>query len=126
MKKKFSWEQRLQSFRYAGSGISELISSQHNTWLHMVFTVLVLLAAILLKITRLEWCLIIIAITSVLSVEAMNTAMEKLADALHPDEHPLVGTAKDIAAGAVLLASIGAAIIGTLVFGPRLLELFLN
>ncbi|MCK5739227.1 diacylglycerol kinase family protein, partial [bacterium] len=104
MKKKFSWKQRLDSFRYAGAGISYLIKSQHNAWLHITITVMVLLSAILLKITRLEWCLITMAIAGVLAVEAMNTAIEKLADALHPDQHPLVGTAKDIAAGAVLLA----------------------
>lgn len=126
MENKFSWKKRLQSFGYAGSGIFQLFSTQHNAWIHLVFTVLVLAAAIFLKITRLEWCLLIIAIVSVLTAEALNTAIEFLADALHPEKHPLVGNAKDIGAGAVLLASIGATIVGILVFGPYFLKLFLN
>ena len=65
--------------------------------------------------------LVTFAVTSVLAAEAFNTAIETLADALAPERDPLVGRAKDLAAAGVLLASVGAAVVGLLVFGPRLL-----
>jgi diacylglycerol kinase (ATP) len=68
-----------------------------------------------------EWCWIVLAIMSVWTAEALNTAFEFLADVASPEFHPLVQQAKDVAAGAVLLSAIGAAVIGLLVLGPPLL-----
>ena len=76
-----------------------------------------------LGVSRLEWCWLVAAIAWVWTAEALNTALESLADAVHPDRHPLVGRAKDAAAGAVLAASLGAAAIGLLVLGPYVLRL---
>jgi diacylglycerol kinase len=74
-----------------------------------------------LDLSRGDWCWLVVAIAMVWAAECMNTALESLADATAPDPHPLVGRAKDAAAGAVLCASIGAAVIGLLVLGRPLL-----
>ena len=71
-------------------------------------------------ISRIEWCALVLAIAGVWAAEAVNTAIELLGDATTSDPHPLVGRAKDVAAGAVLLAALGAAVVGLLVFAPRL------
>jgi diacylglycerol kinase (ATP) len=68
------------------------------------------------------WCALVLAIMAVWTAEALNTALEFLADAATPQMHPLVKKAKDVAAGAVLLSAIGAAIVGVLVFWPHLLQ----
>jgi len=87
-----------------------------------VATVLVAGLALWLGLTAGEWCAILLAIGLVWSAEGMNSALEALADRVAPEEHPLVGRAKDMAAGAVLAAAIVAAVIGVLVLGPKLVE----
>lgn len=76
---------------------------------------------LLLGLPRGDWCWLVVAIAMVFAAECMNTALESLANAVAPDPHPLVGRAKDAAAGAVLCAALGAAGIGALVLGPPLL-----
>ena len=75
------------------------------------------------SLTALEWCWIVIAATSVWTAEALNTALELLADAATKDFHPLIGHAKDVAAGAVLVTAIGASIIGAIIFWPYVYDL---
>lgn len=116
----FSWQARANSFVYAFRGIWRLFRREHNAWIHLVFAVAVCAAGWWWRIDRLEWALVVFAIGSVLAAEAVNTAFETLADALKPERDPLVGRAKDLAAAAVLLAAIGAAVVGVLVFGPHL------
>ena len=114
---------RLDSFRYAGNGIAVMMRSQHNAWLHAIATVVVCLVAFYLDVTRDEWCCIVLTMVTVWSAEALNTALEFLANAVAPTPHPLIKKAKDVAAGAVLLAVAGAMIIGVLILGPRLVAL---
>lgn len=116
-----SLRQRFNSFKYAIAGIREVISSQLNMKIHLFIALLVVLGGFFFSISVLEWCLIIMAIASVLSAEAFNTAIEHLTDLVSPDHHPLAGKAKDAAAGAVLLVAIGASIIGLLIFLPKIL-----
>lgn len=73
-------------------------------------------------LTAAEWCWIILAIMAVWTAEALNTALEFLADVASPEFHPLVGYAKDVAAGGVLISAIGSALVGILVLGPHLLK----
>jgi len=70
-----------------------------------------------------EWCLVILAIALVIACEAINTAIEFLTDRVSTEPHPLSGKAKDVAAGAVLISSAGAAVIGVMIFGPKLWRL---
>ena len=116
--KAFQFSGRLRSVRHAVVGIARMIRCQHNAWIHAVMTVVVLVAAFLFRISRGDWCWIILAISIVWTAEALNTAFEFLADVASPEFHPLVRTAKDVAAGAVLITAGAAAVIGGIVFWP--------
>ena len=105
---------------WAFRGLFDFLREPQNAFVHIPAALLVFLVAFLLRINATEWCLIIIAVAMVLVAEGLNSALESLADAVHPMEHPLVGRAKDVAAGAVLMASFAAAAIGLIVFGPKL------
>lgn len=119
----FTLAGRLQSFRYAARGIRLMLQSQHNAWLHAIASCAVGIIGGLFVLSAAEWCWIVLAIMAVWSAEALNTALEFLADVASPEFHPLVGKAKDVAAGAVLIAAAGALIIGILVLGPHFLSL---
>lgn len=114
---------RLRSFGHAFRGLKVLLQTQPNARIHAAATVLVVAAGVLLRISPMEWVLIVLAIASVWTAEALNTAIEFLVDLVSPDPHPLAGKVKDVAAGAVLIAAIGSAVIGGFVFGPHLLRL---
>lgn len=113
---------RLRSFGHAFRGLKVLLQTQPNARIHAVATVLVVAAGVLLRISPTEWALVVLAIAGVWTAEALNTAIEFLVDLVSPDPHPLAGKAKDVAAGAVLIAAIGSAVIGGFVFGPHLLR----
>lgn len=123
MSRPFELKGRMRSFRYAGRGIALVLRSQPNAWIHAAATAAVIVAGLLLGISRTEWCLIVLACAAVWSAEALNTAFEHLADATTPEFHPVVGQAKDVAAGAVLVTAAAAVVVGFLVFGPHLLVL---
>ncbi len=116
-------KKRLNSFRYAIAGIISLVRSQANAKIHLLASVVVIFAGLYFELDRTAWCLVALAIASVLVAEAFNTALEHLTDLVSPEHHPLAGKAKDMAAGAVLLAAIGAAAVGLLVFLPKILAL---
>ena len=115
---------RLRSFADAFAGLRVVVVTQRNTWIHAVATLLVVALGVWLELGRLDWCWLVVAIALVWIAESFNTALESLADASVPEQHPLVRRAKDSAAAAVLLAAIAAAAIGFLVLGrPLLLRL---
>jgi diacylglycerol kinase (ATP) len=120
MGERFSLRARARSFAHAGAGFYYVLRSQHNARIHAFVTLAVVAAGLGLEVSRLEWCWLVVAIAMVWAAEAMNTALETLADATQPHRDPLVGRAKDAAAGAVLVAAAGAALIGLLVLGPHL------
>ena len=111
---------RLASFADAGRGLRTLLA-QPNARVQLAIALAVAALAAWLQLGRRDWALLVLAIGLVLAGEAANTALEALADRVAPDHHPLVGKAKDAAAGAVLIASLAAAVLGLLVLGPPLL-----
>jgi diacylglycerol kinase (ATP) len=119
----FSWTARARSFGFAFRGVVALLATQHNARIHAAATVAVVALGVALGVGRLEWALLVLAIALVWTAEGLNTALEWLCDVAAPEYHPLVKKAKDVSAAAVLLAAIGSALIGLLVFGPRLLAL---
>ncbi|MGA1843341.1 MAG: diacylglycerol kinase family protein [bacterium] len=123
MDKPFSIAERIKSFSHAFNGIFVMLQSQHNAWIHALASILICTAGFSFGLNRSEWCWIVLAIISVWTAEALNTAFEFLADAASPEYHPLVKKAKDVAAGAVLITAIGAAVIGVLVIGPYVLKI---
>jgi diacylglycerol kinase (ATP) len=117
----FDVRDRVRSFGHALNGLSAVVRRQHNARIHAVLTLVAILLALWLGISRLEWCALALAIGMVWVAEAFNTALEALADAAVPGRHPKIAEAKDAAAGAVLVAAVAAAVIGAIVFLPRLL-----
>lgn len=115
---------RIKSFRHAFRGIKDILVTEHNAWVHAIFTVIVLGLSILLRISFTEFVLIIVVITLVWVAEAFNTVLEIVVNMVTPRYSKVAKRAKDIAAGAVLVAACGAAIVGILVLGPRLLNAF--
>jgi diacylglycerol kinase len=116
---------RLRSFGHAFRGLKVLVQSQPNAKIHALATVLVAAAGMFLRISPTDWVLITFAVASVWITEALNTSIEFLVDLASPDLHPLAAKAKDVAAGAVLIAAIGSLIVAAVVFGPhvsRMLE----
>lgn len=110
---------RLRSVQYALRGLQIMITTQQNAWIHGAATVAVVAAGFWCQLSWADWCWIVLAIVSVWTAEALNTAFEFLTDVASPTCHPTAGKAKDVAAGAVLVAAMGAVTIGLLVFGPR-------
>ena len=99
-----------------------MIRCQHNAWIHSVATVGVIAAGFFFQLSRAEWCWIVLAISTVWTAEALNTAFEFLADAASPSFHPIVRDAKDVAAGAVLITAITATVTGAIIFWPHVME----
>lgn len=104
------------SFGHAYRGIMFAFRQQNHMRIHGVAVIVVCLGAWYTKATSQEWGLLFLAFGLVLSLEMLNSALEALADALHPDPHPLIGRAKDMAAGAVLLAALMAVGVAVCVF----------
>jgi len=118
----FTFSGRLRSIRLAGRGIALMLRTQHNAWVHALATIAVIAAGLLWRVSAAEWCWLVLAIVAVWTAEALNTALELLADVASPGFHPLVEKAKDVAAGAVLISALGAVAIGILVLGPHLMR----
>lgn len=120
----FAFTGRIRSFKFAGKGVLLTLRSQHNAWIHAAATLVVVVAGVALHITRTEWCLVLLSCAAVWTAEALNTAIEFLADATTKEFHPVVGQAKDVAAGAVLVAAAAAFVVGAVIFTPHLVQLF--
>ena len=111
---------RLRSFRYAFAGIRLLFSEEHNARIHATITLLVVVAGVMLRVSPMEWAVVVICIGMVLAAEAFNSAIERVADYLTTERDDRIRDIKDLAAGAVLLCAIAAAIVGLIVFVPHI------
>src|SRR3989344_487184 len=107
-----------RSFKYALSGVSLAWKEEANFKIEVSVAVLAIVLGLFFGISRLEWVIILLTIFIVLSVETLNTALEELCDRLEPEHDPRVGKIKDLAAAAVLITSIGAFLVGLLIFFP--------
>jgi diacylglycerol kinase (ATP) len=123
-KKKFKIGDRLKSFNYAFNGIRIMFANEHNAWIHLAATLLVIIAGIVLKISASEWVAVSIAIGLVFTAEAINTSIEKLSDFVSHEKQNPIKEVKDLAAAGVLISSITALVIGLFVFLPKILMLF--
>lgn len=119
-----SWRRFLWSFGFAGQGIITLARTQPNFRVHLGLATLAVALGLALAIGPTDWAILFLTIALVLSVEGLNTAIEAVCDCVSPGYHPLIKQAKDISAGAVLVAAAGAVLVAICVFGPRLLTLF--
>ncbi|WP_316248056.1 diacylglycerol kinase family protein [Hymenobacter sp. BT491] len=115
---------RAASFGHAFRGVTAALRSEVHLQFHAAATVVVIGLGFYFTISSTEWALVALAVGTVWSAELANTAIEALTDLVSPEYHPLAGKAKDVAAGAVLVAALGAVVVGALIFGPRLAHLF--
>ncbi|MDA3818471.1 MAG: diacylglycerol kinase family protein [Prolixibacteraceae bacterium] len=113
-------------FKPAIDGIIFLFRSQRNAVIHLLVTFLVIVAGVYFDITKVEWIAILLCIGLVLVSEGMNTAIEQLGDAITKDNNQSIKKAKDVAAGAVLMAAIIAAVAGFVIFTPYLIKIFFS
>ncbi|PEC51169.1 diacylglycerol kinase family protein [Gottfriedia acidiceleris] len=108
----------LKSFGFAFSGIYKVIKDERNIKIHLFATFISIGLAFYLHISRIDWLILLLIITSVISLELVNSSIEAVVDLASPNKHPLAKKAKDVAAGAVLVAAIVSIIIGALLFFP--------
>ena len=120
---KYSNRMRLRSFKFAFRGFSSLILHEHNSRIHLFSAVIVIILGLILKVSFIEWCLLILAIGLVFLAELLNSSLEAVSDAIHPEWHEKIMKAKDYAAAGVLVAAIISVLIGGLIFIPRILLL---
>lgn len=118
--KRFSIGDRILSFGFAIQGLITFFKTQHNAWIHLLATIVVITMGFVLNVDRTEWCWLIIAIGFVFAAEMFNTAIEFLTDLVSPQFHPTAKKVKDVAAGAVLIAALSALAIGIIIFAPKL------
>lgn len=122
-KKRFSLVARAKSFTHAFRGIGVLVKSTHNFWVHIFVAIVAIAFGFLLKISHVEWLLLILATGFVMVTEALNTAIEIDIDLTSPNYHPYARDTKDVAAGAVLISAITAVVIGLIIFLPKVISL---
>lgn len=109
-----------ESFRCAIEGLRYVLRSERNARIHLAMAILVVLMSIWLRLTAVEWVLMVAAIALVFAGEMLNTVVELTIDLITVERNPLAKRAKDVAAGAILVAAVAAAIMGLLILGPRL------
>jgi diacylglycerol kinase (ATP) len=114
----------LRSFRDAFAGLAFCFATQRNMGIHAAVGALVMVFAFLLRVTALEAVLLLSVICAVLVAETFNTAVEKAVDLATRDRSSLAHIAKDVAAGAVLLTALLAVLVGLIILGPRVWQLF--
>jgi diacylglycerol kinase (ATP) len=113
---------RLRSFKFAISGAYKLIRTEHSIMVQTSLSLLLIVAGFYFDISKTDWMFQILAIGLVISIEGLNTAVEKIADFIHPDYHDKIGFIKDIAAGAVFFAAVAAVTIGLFIYLPYILS----
>ncbi|CAM3493188.1 diacylglycerol kinase family protein [Flavobacterium gelidilacus] len=111
---------RIKSMGYAFKGAVKLITTEHSVMVQSCLAVLMIIAGFYFGISHEEWLIQTLAIGLVLGIEGLNTAVEKIADFIHPEYHERIGFIKDIAAGAVFFAALTAIAIGCIIYIPHL------
>jgi diacylglycerol kinase (ATP) len=121
-KAQFSLVHRAMSFVHAGRGLWLFVKTTPNAWIHLLAFLGVLSGGFYFSITTTEWILLVLTSGMVLSAEAFNSALEIDIDLTSPTYHPYARDTKDIAAGAVLITTIAAAVVGILIFAPYVIK----
>lgn len=112
---------RLKSMAFAYKGAVKLITTEHSVMVQFSLAILLIFGGLYFNISTTEWLFQTLVIGLVLSIEGLNTAVEKVADFIHPEYHEKIGFIKDIAAGAVFFAAMTAIAIGLIIYVPKFL-----
>ena len=110
----------INSFKYAIEGFISSFKTERNMKIHILAMILVVILGMYLKLSLIEWCFIVMSIALVIGSELFNTAIETIVDMVSPEKNPKAKLAKDISAAAVLAFAIGAAIVGIIIFVPKI------
>jgi len=111
-----SWPKK---FRDAFRGVGVGVRGERSFRVHFLVAAVVVVAAVVMRVERIEWCLLVLSITVVLAAEMFNSALERMAKAITQEHHPRLADALDIGSAAVLVAAIGASVVGGIVFVHR-------
>ena len=114
---------RIKSIGFAVKGAYKLVTTEHSVMVQFSIMILMIFAGFYFEISREEWMLQILAFGLVLAIEGLNTAVEKIADFIHPEFHNRIGFIKDIAAGAVLFAAFSAIAVAAIIYNPKIVNL---
>lgn len=121
--KRISFSSRVKSFQYAFAGVKTLFKSEPNARIHLVSAVVAIALGAFCQLDASEWLFVVLAIVLVFAAELFNTALETLANFVQPERHEAIKKVKDLAAGAVLMISIGAFVGGLIIFVPKLIHI---
>ncbi len=120
---KFSIKKRLKSFKYAINGLKILFRDEHNSKIHLVAMIIAIILGFILKVSEIEWIVIVLVIGFVFSIEIINSAIEYLADFISPDYHEIIEKVKDLSAAAVLISALISLIAASIIFIPKIFKL---
>ncbi len=123
MKKALSIKRLSKSFGYAFAGFKKSFREEANMKIHILVSILVIIFGFLLKVSSLEWIVLLFAIGLVLGAELLNTSIENLVDLVCKDRNEQAGLVKDVSAAFVMILAIVAAIVGLIIFVPKLLTI---
>lgn len=115
-----SFKKVLRSFHFAFRGVGVLFREEHNAWVHLLATILVLAAGFIFRISLIEWALMVMAIGLVFAAEILNSALERVCDVVQPKQDKHIGDIKDLCAAGVLVCALVAAAIGLIIFLPKI------
>ncbi len=115
--------QFFRSVRHALRGVAVVFASEQSFRIQVYITLCVIVAGIVFEVKTYEWILLVLLIGSVLTLELINTIFERIVDSFKPRIHPMVKDIKDIMAGAVLIVSLIAAVLGITIFYPHFVDL---
>lgn len=118
---KFKSKKIVNSFKYAFDGFKQSLKTERNMKIHIIIMLLVILCGFIFKISKLEWIICIILFSAVISGELFNTAIEIVVDIAMPEKNDKAKIAKDVSAAGVLIIAISSAIIGLIIFIPKIL-----
>ncbi len=121
---RFSYRKFFASFKYAIRGLVRLIQTEQNAKVHLAAAVVLGISSVIFEIPRVELAVLFFSVVLVFAIEIINTAVEKLLDVVHPQNHATIEYVKDALAGAVLIAAVIAFVVGFLVFYPHIRDLF--
>ena len=120
---KFSIRKRIKSFSYAFAGLRVLFREEHNSWIHAVAAVLAVAMGFLFRISPMEWIAVVIVIGMVFAAEIINSSIERTADFVKAERDDRKRDIKDLGAAAVLVCAIAAAVVGIIIFLPKIIAL---
>lgn len=122
-KKEPLFKNRVRGARFAIRGAILLVRTEPSIKVQFFIALILSALGFLLNISSTEWMIQLLAIALVMGIEALNTAIEKMADFVHPEFHEKIGFIKDISAGAVMIVSVASVIVGCIIYLPKILAL---